>query len=78
MVLTIESVGENLKCDRSVFSGECSTVYYAVYGGSISRTVSQLAQTIFNTLTFLYEYDGHLTIAHQQIVSKEKYVYLRA
>ena len=40
---------------------------------------SQLAKTIFNTLTFLlirleqfYEYDLPLTIAYQQIVNKEK------
>ena len=46
---------------------------------------SQLAKTIFNTLTFLlihlekfYEYDRSLNIAYQQIVSKEKYIYRRA
>ena len=40
---------------------------------------SQLAKTIFNTLTFLlirleqfYEYDRPLTIAYQQIVNKQK------
>ena len=74
-------MGRSLKCGRSVFSGKCSTVYCPVYGGSFFQPVhqlvlwSQLAKTIFRTLTFLllrleqlHEYDGLLTITYQQLV----------